>query len=815
MLCENNLVRAGSVLGVVIILMMSLFCTPGVALADVELHWENEGGTSAILHDNGTITGTCYVDTSISDPNGDGTSENFTYVAVTMPDTQVIQPYGNVEDACATPNSPATRDGYYPFTATPISGEADWYSVYVEGSIRNYQDIYHLRWHVTTVGYGTVTKRSSNPIVTNNNSSYGRLEDAVFTVYKGSTSQGTIRYRSGAWTKLELADGTYTMRETTVPSGYKTPNPNSKSFDVKSGETTTVSWVNEPYIPKTYVTKTGTTGVAAVDALIAANFADYDLSGAEFTLYKSKNTNDRAVNASGDTFVLRVTKQADGTYVTNTVQMPAGTYYVRETRAPNKGYERDTDGDGIADVDDPNPTDYWYSITLPADDQVHPITWNDKPKMPKVRVNKTGTTGDDWLDERVSNNPYYDLAGAEFTLYTSKNMTEAARAINSNGQKFTLKVTRQSDGTYKTNEAQVVAGTYYVRETKAPNSGYQIDTDGDGICDNEDPNPTDYWYSITLPADEQVHSISWNDPPFFPEVDLTKYTDKKDMDLFEAVKDNPCYDILGAQFTLYETTGDVTLDINGAPVVFTVNSSEEHGTVGITNKFKILPGDYWLRETRAPNKGFRLDADGDGVPDEIDRNGTDGHKDITVGLADQTFTWVNDPMIDPDMIFLVKYDSVTGRYFKVPEGDADLNGAQYRISYYKGIYTRADQLPATPDATAVWTTRTGVHPDGTVSSGIIDFAVDAPSSGTWKYNRNGDNYAPLGTLVLEEVAPPEGYLIDSTKRIVTSSDDGSHYNLRVVNTPYNQDGTPGNDDWNYFANQYQLNGDRSGIETRL
>lgn len=558
------------------------------------------------------------------------------------------------------------------------------------------------------------------------------------------------------------------------------------------------------------VTKTGTTGNATLDARVAAN-SNYDLSGAEFTLYTSKSTSNRAKNTDGETFVLRVARQSNGTYATNTEKIAPGTYYVRETKAPNKGYMCDRDGDGIPDEKDANPTDYWYKIEVTSgdNDKVFTFNWNNPPAFPKVQINKTGTTGDASLDERVANNRFYDLNGAQFTLYNSKSTSDIAKTTaNTNA---VLTVAKQADGSYKTNELEMLPGTYYVRETKAPNSGYQIDTDGDGLCDNEDVNPTDYWRTIVLPVDNKTHSINWNNPPFFPEVDLTKNTSKADMNLFEAVKDNTCYDILDAQFTLYEKNGSVVKDIHNQDVVLTVSESSEQGTVGKTNKFKILPEDYYLRETRAPNKGFYMDADGDGIRDEVDTNGTDGHKNVSVVLKDQTFAWTDIPMSDPEPLNLYKVDAETGKYYKVPQGEADLNGAEFRISYYKGVYTRIDQLPANADASAVWTTRSYVGDDGKTYSGKIDLRNDKASSGTWKFvDEDGLNYLPLGTMVMQEVKSPTGYLITDMPRIITLTDDGTHLSANIVHQPYQQDGTPGNKDWNSFLSLYQLNGDRDG-----
>lgn len=74
--------------------------------------------------------------------------------------------------------------------------------------------------------------------------------------------------------------------------------------------------------------------------------------------------------------------------------------------------------------------------------------------------------------QMTEGNGCYDLAGAEFEIYTDKACTK--KATYDGGKIVTKKVTN-SDGTvtYETRVVELVVGTYYVKETKAP-KGFEI-----------------------------------------------------------------------------------------------------------------------------------------------------------------------------------------------------------------------------------------------------------------------------------------------------------------------------------------------------
>ena len=327
----------------------------------------------------------------------------------------------------------------------------------------------------------------------------------------------------------------------------------------------------------------------------------------------------------------------------------------------------------------------------------------------------------------------------------------------------------------------------------------------------------------------------------------------RDKLLYEATQGNTdCYDLSGAKFQLFDEDGFTPteakkVDSNGQEtgdkvhVIYTTDSS------GNTETYKLKNGTYWLRETQAPNKGYYLDTDGDGTSDEFDSETSKGKKVVIkgkkitvdgnelavhdkVGNKDRfAFQWTDEPMNDPQPIYLYKRDHLTGALTARPEGNGSTNGARYRFAYYKGVYNQVNQLPGYnpttgkvdwnyADTTALWETHSYVDANsGLTYTGQIMFHLDDPVEGTWKYQSALSNICPLGTLAIVEDTPPEGYLIDDRIYLYTVSDDGTHLLSNIAHTPWNKDGSNGtifeDRDWNDFANDYELNGDRDDVTT--
>ena len=93
----------------------------------------------------------------------------------------------------------------------------------------------------------TLKKSNSNTAISNNNCNYS-LEGAVYTVYNSSnTKVGTLTTKADGTsnTLTGLIAGTYTVKETTAPKGYKKDTQTHK-VTVEANKTATVSVKDEP-----------------------------------------------------------------------------------------------------------------------------------------------------------------------------------------------------------------------------------------------------------------------------------------------------------------------------------------------------------------------------------------------------------------------------------------------------------------------------------------------------------------------------------------------------------------------------------------
>jgi len=182
--------------------------------------------------------------------------------------------------------------------------------------------------------------------------------------------------------------------------------------------------------------------------------ANYSLKDAVYTVYT-----DEACSVKATYFgELRTDEKG----ATGTIEILPGTYYVKETTAP-KGFEL---------------SDEVFTVTV-TDKQTVNINAVDTPIYSKLSLKKV-SADEDRTNGLTDGNACYSLEGAEYYVYTDAACK--TRAKDSSGKDITL-VTK-ADGT--TNEAEVVAATYYIREMKA-SKGYYLDD-----CNTKTP------HSITL-----------------------------------------------------------------------------------------------------------------------------------------------------------------------------------------------------------------------------------------------------------------------------------------------------------------------------
>lgn len=178
------------------------------------------------------------------------------------------------------------------------------------------------------VGPGNVNIRNcGTAAVTKLGSDGGSQAGAVFTLYNGSDTTGTVRgtctvNAAGACLPqfTDLPVGTYTLDETTVPAGYDKDPTLPYTFTVAAGENKSLTFT-DPARPATVnVAKTDDAGAA--------------VPGAVFTLYNGTGT--------GGTVVGTCTTDAAGVCQPPFANLPAGTYTIDETTTPT-GYAKDSD----------------------------------------------------------------------------------------------------------------------------------------------------------------------------------------------------------------------------------------------------------------------------------------------------------------------------------------------------------------------------------------------------------------------------------------------------------------------------------------
>lgn len=355
---------------------------------------------------------------------------------------QLIGPKGDIIDtATVTGNGPATlyigadklNEGNNICTLREIVAES---SAYVAGPDK--EVVINKKDNVVTivsvedenVNKGTASVSIENKLDSQKGSvtfrKYGEdnkpLDGGTFQLYRvegeNSVPVGKVfSTASGEHTIDNLLYGTYYVQEITAPAGYILANTLSQSVTIeKTAAHGTITMTNEKYTA-------GSITVKKVDE------NGNPLAGAEFTLSGPKIDK----------------KTTDNSGVAIFENLPAGDYYVSETKRPTNygGFNSsvrikiNTSGEAKTITAAENVEVEGSNIT---------INWTNTRDKGSISITKTGS----------ANKP---LQGAVFGLYKD---ADAAEIIKSTGK----------DG--KALFADLEAGTYYVKEIAAPN-GYALD----------------------------------------------------------------------------------------------------------------------------------------------------------------------------------------------------------------------------------------------------------------------------------------------------------------------------------------------------
>ena len=212
---------------------------------------------------------------------------------------------------------------------------------------------------------------------------------------------------------------------------------------------------------------------------------------------------------------------------------------------------------------------------------------------------------------------------------------------------------------------------------------------------------------------------------------------------------NTCYDLAGAEYTVYSDSaattevGKIALDSKG------------EGTLD-----NIKSGTYYVKETKAA-KGYALDEEIHEVKIESGKTAELAVKDV--------------PQNDPARMAVQKIDAETGK--ASPLGAGTLAGAEFTVKYYSGMYNSESELLS--EATRTWVFKTN-------DKGIANILRDESFvSGDELYmSATGVPTIPLGTITIQETKAPKGYTIsDTTLHIQQVTSDGSVESVNTFVTP--------------------------------
>lgn len=375
------------------------------------------------------------------------------------------------------------------------------------------------------------------------------------------------------------------------------------------------------------------------------------------------------------------------------------------------------------------------TVTVSKDSLTATASFSDKLKVGNFMLSKV--SGD---PDATNNNAAYSLQGAVYTLVGE-------------GDSYTL--TTNAAG--KTGVQGIKYGTYVLTETSMP-QGFKLAAGSQTITIGEGSN-----------ASVSVTSV---EPPEYGDISLTKYitaeNNSDDCNLNWLVNtDN--YRTSNAKYKLTNTA----------------TNNEYTVTIGDDGKghLNTIPlGEYIVKEIEAPFN-CKLDTTSHNISLRFDTN-----YDNQTKKAHAYLDVYDVPIYDPVAISLYEKDE-SGNIWS--QGDADLGGAKFRITYY----SNPDLTPAdiasgnyTPLITLV--EQTVLQENGVYGVNMskayqdrclvsFESKIAGLTSINDMYDKLNDIVFPVGTVCFEEIDASEGYLI--TGSTISADVYGTDKNGKVVN----------------------------------
>lgn len=264
-------------------------------------------------------------------------------------------------------------------------------------------------------------------------------------------------------------------------------------------------------------------------------------------------------------------------------------------------------------------------------------------------------------------------------------------------------------------------------------------------CRN-DENGTN-WQGTFTKRQDVVYSI-WNP--------LGKLQIKKTSANTSITDNNSCYSLANAVYGVYKSESDAKNDKNRV-------SSLKTNENGWSNTIELNADTYYLKEVTPP-KGYALSS-------AINTITVTSGKTTQYGTNGELKDY---PQNDPVNILLGKIDKETNK--NKPQGSASLEGAEFTVKYYKGLYdsdpAKSGQIPSRS-----WVLRTD-------SDGYCDLSDAYKISGDkFYYDSNNIIVLPIGTITIQETKAPTGYFINNEVFVRKITPSGHAESVKTYNQP--------------------------------
>lgn len=300
------------------------------------------------------------------------------------------------------------------------------------------------------------------------------------------------------------------------------------------------------------------------------------------------------------------------------------------------------------------------------------------------------------------------LAGAEFTLYRDAACTAPVTSsdyetLSGSDTGYVSASVRRTNGSGLAQWTGLYTGTYFLKETKAPD-GYQVNVDATGNVQVKEVTVSGGTSNVTLTNAENAKQVT------------LKKTINATQACIDQIKGNPLYSLAGAEYSV---------TVNGK--VVEILKTDANGNAASAQKYAVGTV-LTIKETKAP-AGYKLDT----------KTYT-----YTVTSGDNVISVSDVPVFDPPFV-LTKVDKDT----TTPQGDGSFTGAVFKWEFYannnwSGTATRTWYFATDANGRCIYS-------KGYLASGYTSSALYVSPAGV--------NQLPLGTLKITEVKNSLGYTV--------------------------------------------------------